>query len=110
MSSGMAEPEAAEQISAIERAQELASLTAARGARWNGVYLALTGIFLGAFAGSLGHAYAPALVMVAALCFIVAAVAVARLIWRRRQAAAALDDVKVAPPDRATRGVVGAPD
>ena len=53
---------------------------------------------------------------VAALCFIVAAVAVARLIWRRRQAgrrrqaAAALDDVKVAPPDRATRGVVGAPD
>jgi hypothetical protein len=47
---------------------------------------------------------------VAALCFIVAAVAVARLIWRRRQAAAALDDVKVAPPDRATRGVVGSPD
>lgn len=89
MSSGMAEPEAAEQISAIERAQELASLTAARGARWNGVYLALTGIFLGAFAGSLGHAYAPALVMVAALCFIAFAIwgpalrGTARRHWRR---------------------------
>jgi len=45
-----------------------------------------------------------------ALGFIVAAVAVARLIWRRRQAAAALNEVTAAPPDRATREVVGAPE
>jgi hypothetical protein len=85
----MAELDLAEQLSAIERAQERAGLAAARSARLDGVYLALTGIFLGAFAGNLGHAYSPALVMVVALCFIAFAIwgptlrGTARRHWRR---------------------------
>jgi uncharacterized membrane protein YfcA len=85
----MVGPELAEQLSAIERAQASAREAASRSARWNGVYLALTGIFLGAFAGNLGHAYAPALVMAVALCLIAFAIwgprlrGTARRQWRR---------------------------
>lgn len=43
-----------------------------------------------------------------ALGFIAAASAVARPIWRRRRAAALVDNVTVPPPDRATGGAVGA--
>lgn len=45
-----------------------------------------------------------------ALGFIVAAFTVARLISRRRRAAAPVSDVTVVPPDRATGGAVRAPE
>ena len=44
------------------------------------------------------------------LGFIVAVVAVARLAWRRRRAAAPVSGVTVVPPDRATGGAVRAPE
>jgi hypothetical protein len=45
-----------------------------------------------------------------ALGFIAAASAAARLIWRRRQAIARVNDVTVTPSERATGGAVGAPE
>jgi hypothetical protein len=49
VSSWVAELDLAEQLSAIERAQERAREAAAESARWNGVYLVLMGIFMGAW-------------------------------------------------------------
>jgi hypothetical protein len=78
VSSAMAEPELAEQLSAIERAQTSSREAAARSARWNGVGLVLSGIFLGAILGVFtGHAHAPAPELAFALCFLVF------VIWRR---------------------------
>jgi biotin transporter BioY len=75
----MAEPDLAEQVSAIERAQERASLAAARSARWNGVSLIFTGIFMGGFAAELGSEYTPPLGMAIGLCLI------AFVIWQATQ-------------------------
>jgi hypothetical protein len=41
---------------------------------------------------------------------IVTAIAIARLTWRRRHDAAVVNDVTVAPPDRATGQAVAAPE
>ena len=89
MSGEMFGPELAEQLSAIERAQASAREAAARSARWNGVSLALMGIFLGAMAGVLSHPYAPALDCAIAPCLCAIAIwgpalrRTARRHWRR---------------------------
>jgi hypothetical protein len=93
VSSGMAEPELAEQLSAIGRAQASARESAVRSARWNGVDLVLRGIFLSAILGVFtGHSYAPALALAFlafALCFLIFVIwgpslrGTARRHWRR---------------------------
>ncbi len=45
-----------------------------------------------------------------ALGFAVAAFTVVRLIWRRRRTATLVDNVAVAPPDRAAGAAVGGPE